>query len=180
VPDGEYNLKFEVVDLGLNIKKVLRHYFIVQREGILLNDEIRYFIDYIASPNELNEFKNIKDMKSKNLWIEKFWKMKDPDGSFYPIFRQRVIEADLKFSTPFKKGRFTDMGKIYILFGQPDDIRREEIALGTKSYVIWIYYDGNKKFKFYDQLGTGDYKLLFSNVQGFGQYLPDIELEENR
>jgi GWxTD domain-containing protein len=180
VPDGEYNLKFEVVDLGLNIKKVLRHYFIVQREGILLNDEIRYFIDYIASPNELNEFKNIKDIKSKNLWIEKFWKMKDPDGSFYPIFRQRVIEADLKFSTPFKKGRFTDMGKIYILFGQPDDIRREEIALGTKSYVIWIYYDGNKKFKFYDQLGTGDYKLLFSNVQGFGQYLPDIELEENR
>jgi GWxTD domain-containing protein len=180
VPDGEYNLKFEVVDLGLNIKKVLKHYFIVQRGEILLNDEIRYFIDYIASPNELNEFKNIKDMKSKNLWIEKFWKMKDPDGSFYPIFRQRVIEADLKFSTPFKKGRFTDMGKIYILFGQPDDIRREEIALGTKSYVIWIYYDGNKKFKFYDQLGTGDYKLLFSNVQGFGQYLPDIELEENR
>jgi GWxTD domain-containing protein len=180
ISDGEYNLKFEVVDLGLNIKKVLRHYFIVQREGILLNDEIRYFIDYIASPNELNEFKNIKDMKSKNLWIEKFWKMKDPDGSFYPIFRQRVIEADLKFSTPFKKGRFTDMGKIYILFGQPDDIRREEIALGTKSYVIWIYYDGNKKFKFYDQLGTGDYKLLFSNVQGFGQYLPDIELKENR
>lgn len=180
VPDGEYNLKFEVVDLGLNIKKVLRHYFIVQREGILLNDEIRYFIDYIALPNELNEFKNIKDIKGKNLWIEKFWKMKDPDGSFYPIFRQRVIEADLKFSTPFKKGRFTDMGKIYILFGQPDDIRREEIALGTKSYVIWIYYDGNKKFKFYDQFGTGDYKLLFSNVQGFGQYLPDIELEENR
>ncbi len=180
VPDGEYNLKFEIVDLGLNIKKILKHYFIIQREGILLNDEIRYFIDYIASPSELNEFKNIKDIKGKNLWIEKFWKIKDPDGSFYPIFKQRVIEADAKFSTPFKKGRYTDMGKIYILFGQPDDIKREEVALGTKSYVIWIYYDGNKKFKFYDQLGTGDYKLLFSNVQGFGQYLPDIEFQENR
>lgn len=180
IPDGEYNVKFEIVDLGLNIKKVLKHYFIIQREGIVLNDEIRYFIDYIASPSELNEFKNINDIEGKNLWIEKFWKIKDPDNSFYPIFKQRVMEADLKFSTPFKKGRYTDMGKIYILFGQPDDIRRQEFALGTKSYVIWIYYEGNKKFKFYDQLGTGEYKLLFSNVQGFGQYLPDIELEEHR
>jgi len=180
IPDGEYNVKFEIVDLGLNIKKVLKHYFIIQREGIVLNDEIRYFIDYIASPSELNEFKNINDIEGKNLWIEKFWKIKDPDNSFYLIFKQRVMEADLKFSTPFKKGRYTDMGKIYILFGQPDDIRRQEFALGTKSYVIWIYYEGNKKFKFYDQLGTGEYKLLFSNVQGFGQYLPDIELEEHR
>ncbi|MEO0202456.1 MAG: GWxTD domain-containing protein [candidate division WOR-3 bacterium] len=176
--DGEYILNFEIVDLGLNIKKVLRKPFFVQREEFLLNDEIRYFIDYIASSSELEEFRKINDRQTKNLWIEKFWKRIDPENSFYPIFRQRVIEADLKFSTPFKKGRYTDMGKIYILFGQPDDIRREEIAVGTKSYIVWIYYEGNRKFKFYDQLGTGEYKLLFSNVPGFGQYLPDLERDE--
>ncbi|MEO0196611.1 MAG: GWxTD domain-containing protein [candidate division WOR-3 bacterium] len=178
INDGEYILNFEITDLGLNVRKILKKPFLVQKTEFNADDEIRYFIDYIASPNELNEFQSIKDRQSKSLWIEKFWKRIDPDGSFYPLFRQRVIEADLKFSTPFKKGRYTDMGKIYILFGQPDDIRREEIALGARSYVVWIYYEGNKKFKFYDQLGTGEYKLLFSNVPGFGQYIQDIETEE--
>jgi len=177
--DGEYKLNFEIIDLGLNLKKVLSKGFEIQRGEINFEDDIRYFIDYIASADELNEFRKIKDKQARNLWIEKFWKKKDPDGSFYPIFKQRVIEADLKFSNPFKKGRYTDMGKIYILFGQPDDIRREEISLETKSYVVWIYYQNNMRFKFYDQLGTGEYKLIFSNVPGFGKYMENIRIEED-
>ncbi|MCS7244552.1 MAG: GWxTD domain-containing protein [candidate division WOR-3 bacterium] len=176
IKDGQYKIKFEVVDLGLNIKKLLEKSFEIQREQAII-DDIRYFIDYIASQTELNEFRSIKNKQARELWIDKFWKKKDPDGSFYPIYKQRVIEADMKFSTPFKEGRYTDMGKIYILFGQPDDIRRQEVALGTKSYVIWIYYQNNLRFKFLDQLGTGEYKLMFSNVPGYGHYMEDIKEE---
>ncbi len=173
--DGDYRLNVEVIDLNLNLKKVLKKSFSIQKTSSFVEDDIRYFIDYIADPRELDEFRKIKEKEAKNLWIDKFWKKKDPDGTFYPIFRQRVIEADLKFSNPFKKGRYTDMGRIYILFGQPDDIRREDIALGTKAYVIWIYYDGNKEFRFYDQMGIGEYKLISSNVPGFGRYNEGIE-----
>lgn len=174
--DGQYRIKFEIVDLGLNIKKILQKSFEIQREETMI-DDIKYFIDYIASQSELNEFRSIKDKQARDLWIEKFWKRKDPDGSFYRIYKQRVLEADVKFSNPFKEGRYTDMGKIYILFGQPDDIRREEIALGTKSYVVWIYYQNNLRFKFLDELGTGEYKLMFSNVPGYGHYMEDIKEE---
>ncbi len=173
--DGDYRINVEVIDLGLNLKKVLKKSFSIKRASSPIEDDIRYFIDYIASSSELDEFRKIKEKEAKNLWIDKFWNKKDPDGTFYPIFRQRVMEADLKFSNPFKKGRYTDMGRIYILFGQPDDIRREDIALGTKSYVIWIYYDGNKEFRFYDQMGIGEYKLISSNVPGFGRYDEGIE-----
>ena len=174
--DGEYTLRFQVVDIALNEKRVLKRNFRIKR-GLALNmdDDIRYFIDYIASAEELAEFKKIKDEKARRLWIEKFWQKKDPTGTFYPLFRQRVLEADAKFSTPFKKGRYTDRGRVYILFGMPDEIRREEIGVSQKSYQIWVYYRNNYKFVFYDQFNTGDYRLTASNVPGFGVYREDID-----
>ncbi len=172
--DGEYEINFEIVDITKAVKRTLRKSFLVMKQP--LKDEIRYFIDYLATPEQLKEFRSIKDQAMKERWIERFWKQYDPDGTFYPVFRQRVIEADAKFSTPFKKGRYTDMGRIYILFGQPDEIRREEIDVTQKSYVIWIYYSGNRRFVFYDHLNTGEYKLVSSNVPGFGVYREHIDV----
>ncbi len=173
--NGRYTITFEVVDMGRGIKRTLSRDFRINRQTIALDDDIRYFIDYIATPEELAEFRSIRDENRKKEWIEKFWMRKDPTGTFYPVFRQRVLEADAKFSTPFKKGRYTDMGRIYILFGMPDEIRREEIDVAQKSYQIWVYYSDNLKFVFYDQFNTGEYKLTASNVPGFGRYVQDID-----
>ncbi len=173
--NGKYRITFEVVDIPYGVRRTVSREFVVNRQSIALDDDIRYFIDYIATPEELAEFKKIKDPDRKKEWIEKFWMKKDPTGTFYPVFRQRVLEADAKFSTPFKKGRYTDMGRVYILFGMPDEIKREEIDVMQKSYQIWIYYSNNLKFVFYDQFNTGEYKLTASNVPGFGRYVQDID-----
>jgi len=173
--NGRYRITFEVVDMGQGIKRTISRDFRINRQVIAMDDDIRYFIDYIATPQELSEFKKIKDEERKKEWIEKFWLKKDPTGTFYPVFRQRVLEADAKFSTPFKKGRYTDMGRVYILFGMPDEIKREEIVVSQKAYQMWIYYSNNLKFVFYDQFNTGEYKLTASNVPGFGRYVQDID-----
>ncbi len=173
--NGRYRLTFEVVDIPYGLKRTVSREFTVSRQELAMDDDIRYFIDYIATPEELAEFRSIKDENRRKEWIEKFWMRKDPAGTFYPVFRQRVLEADAKFSTPFKKGRYTDMGKVYILFGMPDEIRREEIDVAQKSYQMWIYYSNNMKFVFYDQFNTGEYRLTASNVPGFGNYIQDID-----
>jgi len=173
--NGRYRITFEVVDIGLGLKRTISKDFRINRTAIALDDDIRYFIDYIASAEELKEFKSILDPERKKEWIEKFWAKKDPMGTFYPVFRQRVLEADAKFSNPFKKGRYTDMGKVYILFGMPDEIKREEISVSGKAYQIWVYYSDNLKFIFFDPFNTGEYKLMASNVPGFGTYVQDID-----
>ncbi len=173
--NGRYRLTFEVVDIPYGLKRTVSREFTVNRQELAMDDDIRYFIDYIATPEELAEFRSIKDENRRREWIEKFWMRRDPAGTFYPVFRQRVLEADAKFSTPFKKGRYTDMGRVYILFGMPDEIRREEIDVAQKSYQMWIYYSNNMKFVFYDQFNTGEYRLTASNVPGFGNYIQDID-----
>ncbi len=173
--NGEYKITFEVVDIPYGVRRTISREFTVDRQNIAMDDDIRYFIDYIATPEELAEFRSIRDEDRKKEWIEKFWMRKDPTGTFYPVFRQRVLEADAKFSTPFKKGRYTDMGRVYILFGMPDEIKREEIDVTQKAYQMWIYYSNNLKFVFYDQFNTGEYILTASNVPGFGRYIQDID-----
>ncbi len=91
-----------------------------------------------------------------------FWKDKDPtpntpENELKRQFLERYKYAMYNFT---RYGRINDMGKIYIKYGPPDYIYREDFSLEGRAYQIWYYQSINRRFLFVDKYGTGDYELV--------------------
>jgi phosphoribosylformylglycinamidine (FGAM) synthase-like amidotransferase family enzyme len=79
---------------------------------------------------------------------------------------RRTKYANLNFSVSNKKGYLTDMGRIYVIYGHPDEVERHPFEMDEKPYVIWYYYKNNVKVVFVDETGTGEYELRAIYEQG--------------
>jgi len=96
--------------------------------------------------------------------VELFWAKKDPTpntelNELREEFYRRIAIANERFRG-IKKGWRTDMGKVYILHGEPDDIDRHPFDMEHAAYEIWYYFDPRMTFFFEDRHGTGDYQLV--------------------
>ncbi len=118
---------------------------------------------YIASGEEYSKVKNAStdEMKEKN-FID-FWRSKDPSpnttkNELMIEYYNRIAIANERYSH-YIDGWKTDMGMIYIIYGEPNSIDRVPFAENSKPYEIWQYYTDNKEFIFFDESGFGDYKL---------------------
>lgn len=97
-------------------------------------------------------------------YFKRFWKRMDPNpetekNELLDEYFRRVNYANEHFSTISNEGWTTDRGRIFIKFGEPDDIERHPFELQTYPYVIWRYYTLRKVFVFVDRTGFGDYYL---------------------
>ncbi|HNZ33104.1 MAG TPA: GWxTD domain-containing protein [Candidatus Cloacimonas sp.] len=128
-----------------------------------LNDQIRQ-IRYIANQNEWNVLRNVPEERQAEV-IEAFWKANDPSpgtirNELRERFYQRVLAADELFTVHKKiAGWTTDQGRIYIKYGEPDDVYSEVFSIGKYPFIIWYYYDKNLEFIFADIGGYGQYTL---------------------
>lgn len=121
-------------------------------------------LKYIMSAQE---FEEANDLSYGNLekWLREFWKAKDPtpDTEYNELvaeFYQRVSEANRKFSTRYVEGWETDRGKVYTMYGQPDEVENKRYATSTKPYIIWKYKATDAEFVFIDVNSTGEFTLL--------------------
>lgn len=110
------------------------------------------------------------ELATKRRYITNFWDQMaalnqlEPDQAVDQI-RQRVDYTNRSFSH-FDKGWTTDMGRVYIRNGAPDEIEKDESSDETKyvrkDYQIWKY--GGKiqaVYLFVDIQMSGNYKLLY-------------------
>ena len=75
-------------------------------------------------------------------------------------FYMRVDYAIVQYRTVSEvNGAATDRGKIYIKYGEPDDIERSYSDQG-QILEIWKYRKFNKEFVFSDVSGLGNYSLI--------------------
>jgi len=118
---------------------------------------------YIASDTELKKLKETAKEEREKVWNE-FWTQKDPipetpvNETSEEYFR-RIDYANTHFRS-FQSGWRTDRGKIYIIYGKPDEIEHHHFELETPPYQIWYYYNFGRKFVFIDHSMTGDYTLI--------------------
>ncbi|MEL1232121.1 MAG: GWxTD domain-containing protein [Candidatus Neomarinimicrobiota bacterium] len=118
---------------------------------------------YILSNDERKELKNNNKQDMEQLFYQ-IWKKRDPtpeteQNELMEEYFQRVEYVNEHFSG-WQPGWETDRGKIYILFGPPDEIQRTNPSAGNSTiYQIWNYVKVNKQFVFRDQNGFGDYRL---------------------
>ncbi len=164
---GRYHLKVQVTDLS-NSRQVTgtKEFVYSYGAGVEPDSEIlEYagFIEYFASPEEMDQYENLPD-DGKVLFLKRFWHQR---GYTLKEIMERVKYADEHFSVGRKKGRFTDRGRIYIKYGPPDEVEKSGVAMSDLEKETWFYYKGRGlEFVFVDIDGTGDYKLVYSNAPG--------------
>jgi GWxTD domain-containing protein len=138
-------------------------------------------VSYIISDEEKAAFKALKTDEEREQFIEQFWLRRDPtpdtiENEFKEDHYSRIAYANERFASG-KPGWKTDRGRIYVLYGKPDEIeshpsggtydRPFEEGGGTTStfpFEIWRYRYiegiGNEVLlEFVDPSMSGEYRF---------------------
>lgn len=96
-------------------------------------------VNYIITDAEKAEFKKLKKDKEKEFFIKLFWAKRDPTpltekNEFKEELYRRLAYVNKAFIYGYNRGSGTDMGKVWLSFGQPARVFRQDARA-----VIWVY-----------------------------------------
>ena len=136
-----------------------------------LLDEFKQAV-YLSNTNEKKVFENLENVQAMKKFLTEFWRLRDkqgnvPLGSNRREYMKRMAYVNAKFSSMGRKGWQTDRGRVYLIYGEPDEYERHTSSMDTQPYVIWSYHnlEGGAIFVFADRSGFGDYELLHSTYR---------------
>jgi GWxTD domain-containing protein len=124
---------------------------------------------YIATQDEIDQIGKLEgngaamEEPRKAFW-DAFWKRRDPtpdttENEARDAFYQRVQYANQHFATGGPGWR-SDMGRVYIVYGAPDEVTRNPFNFDRPPEEIWYYYRDRRTFVFVDRDGFGRYDLV--------------------
>ncbi len=121
-------------------------------------------LEYIADGDELSKMRDAKTPEEQAKLFNAFWKKYDPtpgtpENELMTEYYTRVEYANQNFGG-YMEGWRSDMGRIYIKYGQPDFIERQPFTMNQRPYEIWEFYQHNLRLTFVDVSGFGNYRLL--------------------
>jgi len=172
---GLYTLEITIQDPRTQEKTTIERYFSISRafahyfQRVFPDDEEEFeLISYFLNSRQRRLWRDLSEEGRKN-FIERFWVANNPNvatnnNQFLETIRHRVNDANWRFSY-HRAGWKTDMGRIYIKQGNPDDIERRETdsmaRYSKKPYQIWKYNSSDKIFVFLDFQGNGNFRLVY-------------------
>ncbi|MGH9739453.1 MAG: GWxTD domain-containing protein [Candidatus Acidiferrales bacterium] len=136
---------------------------------------------YIITPEERRAFLHLQTNEEREEFIEAFWQRRNPDpdspeNTYKEEYYRRIAYANEHFASGIP-GWKTDRGKIYIMWGKPDEIDSHPTGgtwdrpmdqgggeTTTYPYEDWRYrylpgMGENVELEFVDPTGTGEYHL---------------------
>jgi len=127
----------------------------------------------MATPEEIKAYLAVTDEAQAAAFIDSFWDKRNPTpGKPNPLrkaFDERVLQADHQFSEAGYRGRRTDRGTLYVLYGPPGktDFDVSPEANGPP-LEVWIYtpttpegLDGKRPNLRYRFIKKGDLTVLY-------------------
>jgi len=131
---------------------------------------------YVATAAEIRQygqFTSLSEVKArlnaKRTFLFEFWRKRDPDpgnpgNPMRQEYLRRVDAVNEKFSSGFKSGWETERGRVYLVYGAPDEIERFPNSSDTRPFEIWHFNEiqGGVIFVFVDRSGFGDWILVHS------------------
>jgi GWxTD domain-containing protein len=128
---------------------------------------------YIARQEEKKAYASLKNLDGKRQYLSEFWQRHDPTpgtpvNEFRVEYQRRLQHANDNFRSYTRPGWKTDRGRVYILYGPPNDVERFPNNPLSYSYEIWHYDDieGGVIFVFADLQEFGEYVQLHSTKRG--------------
>ncbi len=183
-----------VAALLLPVQPVLSRQEAVRPEKVRIRDLAPQFqdwlklVDYIIRDKERDVFLHLQSDLDRNLFIEAFWKLRDPtpatpENEFQQEHVKRFQEANKRFKFgSARDGWMTDQGRIYIILGPP--VSKSYFAGSNDLWPAetWSYYGDTSKgmplhfeLLFYQRGHAGEMKLYDPVADGPGRLLIDAK-----
>ena len=136
---------------------------------------------YIITDEERKAFKKLATDDERESFIENFWRVRNPDpdseeNTYREEYYERITYANEHYASGIP-GWKTDRGRIYIMYGKPDEIeshpsggtydRNPDEGGGTTStypFERWFYryiegVGSGVEIEFVDPTGSGEYRI---------------------
>lgn len=145
-------------------------------------EEFLSFVRYIILDEEIDMYKEYPPLEREE-FVEQFWARRDPKSStFINEFKEEYFRR-IKVANELFRGSIAgwlqDRGRIFILFGPPDEMTTHPMGMGpnAKPMEVWTYYKFFTTSRaaviyFVDRYSTGNYKLATS-MYDFNPEYPD-------
>ncbi|MCC6349132.1 MAG: GWxTD domain-containing protein [Candidatus Eisenbacteria bacterium] len=140
-PAGGYELEFKAWQEGDAKALMRRERFSIGwqpdtwlRSAAEANDEVHFLLESGAE----EEFVRMHPGEQE-AYLEEFWRRRDPTpetalNEALETFRARIRYANANFTrTGLERGMFSDMGRVYIRYGEPSEILRQVIPAGEST-----------------------------------------------
>jgi GWxTD domain-containing protein len=108
----------------------------------------------LVLPEEAKVYRRLKNTADAVEFQKIFWARRDPDldtseNEYQAGYLKAVAEADPKFKVAGRIGSQTDCGRVYILLGPPDSVKKETTSqVSFRPPETWTYKDRpTMKFK---------------------------------
>jgi GWxTD domain-containing protein len=120
------------------------------------------WLRYESTDAEKGQYKELKGTEAKRKFMSDFWRKRSPEHR--DEYLVRVGYTNSNFQMLGKEGYKTDRGRVYIMYGPPDDVERHPNESETRPYEIWSYNNiqGGVIFVFVQRNSGGDYELVHS------------------
>jgi GWxTD domain-containing protein len=120
-------------------------------------------LSYVASSEEVDQLRGLSPDQQAAGW-DKFWRRRDPTpdtprNEALIEFIRRVHHAERQFQG-YGPGWRSDMGRIYIRYGPPDQVESRAPSTDSPQLEIWYYHNPFRRFVFGDREGFGRFVLL--------------------
>jgi GWxTD domain-containing protein len=150
-------------------------------------------IEIIMTPEETEIFLRLESDTQRDLFMEDFWKVRDPSAGtpaneYRDEFERRLehVEKHYGRGTP-RQGRDTDQGRMYLLLGEPMNIKTFPWTQLAYPAEIWWFHANPKLgvppffyLVFFKRNGVGEYRLYSPLVDGPTALLNPAGMEEVR
>jgi GWxTD domain-containing protein len=126
-----------------------------------LDQEFAY-ARYVASPAEREQFEKLDGKEAKAKFLTEFWSRRGL--SIREEYLRRIAHSNSTFRAMGREGFKTDRGRVYTVYGPPDDVERHPNDSDSRPYEIWSYnsIQGGVIFVFVQRSSGGDYELVHS------------------
>jgi len=165
--------------------------------------ETESVVPFLLDGIELDNFLALRP-GAKERYLDQFWASRDPTpgqgNEIREEFNRRIAFANYNYTTTLEPGMRTDRGRIYIKYGEPDEVQREVIPVqgndinealeeldrstagdltgsrtidpeDSRSFEIWIYdYRGQELFPKKQMSTSLGLQFVFVDDLGVGDF----------
>lgn len=140
-PAGGYDLELTAWQAGdAGALRRIAHFSVGWQPRSWLADpsEADDAVHFLLSADEEERFARLH-VGERERYLEEFWRRRDPtpdtaDNEALMAFQARIDHANRNFDAPgTDRGMFSDMGRVYIRYGEPDEVLRQVIPAGEAS-----------------------------------------------
>ena len=135
-------------------------------------EDMLNFLRFFAAPHRLQRLRDAAEEERPAAWAT-FVRETDaqpatPAHEEMRLYFARLMRANARFREEATPGWLSDRGRVFISLGEPDQVIEPQVGdFSRNRQQLWEYRNANMQLVFYDQTGTGRWRLTQSSEARF-------------